>query len=294
MDYKRIGILGATSFVGKCLLPLLIADGWQVTAFSRRKVEQSSMGVDWRQISPLPNPSFTQAEETIPFWICVAPIWVLTDYFELLEKHGVCRIVTLSSTSRYTKDTSSDPQERAIAHQLIDAEERLRAWAESKDVEWIILRPTLIYGLGRDKNISEIALFIRRFGFFPLFGRAQGLRQPVHAEDVASACFTALITPGVKNQAYNISGSETLGYRDMVSRIFAALGRNPRFVTVPIRTFRLAVAFLRLLPRYRHWSAAMAERMNRDMVFDHANAVRDFGYCPRAFMLSRKDVSGLL
>ena len=45
MDYKRIGILGATSLVVECLLLLLIADGRQVTAFSRRKLEQSFMGV---------------------------------------------------------------------------------------------------------------------------------------------------------------------------------------------------------------------------------------------------------
>ncbi len=59
-------------------------------------------------------------------------------------------------------------------------------------VEWVILRPTLIYGHGRDKNITEIARFIRRFGFFPLLGKANGLRQPIHVEDVAEACFAAL------------------------------------------------------------------------------------------------------
>lgn len=294
MDYKRIGILGATSLVGECLLPLLIADGRQVTAFSRRKVEQSFMGVDWRQIYPLPNPPFTLVEGNIHCWICVAPIWVLSNYFRLFEEHGVCRIVVLSSTSRFTKHDSSDLQDRAIAHRLADAEKRLQVWAENRDVEWVILRPTLIYGLARDKNISEITRFIRRFGFFPLFGQAQGLRQPVHAEDVAGACFAALVATGVKNQAYNISGAETLGYREMVSRVFSAIGRCPRFINVPIGVFRLAVTCLRLLPRYRHWSAGMAERMNRDMVFDHADAVRDFGYCPRAFVLSRKDVSGLL
>jgi hypothetical protein len=45
-------------------------------------------------------------------------------------------------------------------------EENLKAWAESKGVEWVILLPTLIYGHGRDKNISEIIQFIRRFSDF--------------------------------------------------------------------------------------------------------------------------------
>lgn len=132
----------------------------------------------------------------------------------------------------------------------------------------MVLRPTLIYGLGRDKNVAEIALFIRRFGFFPLLGKAMGLRQPVHAEDVAGACLAALASPLAANRAYNISGAETLPYREMVSRVFAALQKRPWLVTIPLVIFGMAVACLRFFPRYRHWSAAMAERMNRDLVFD--------------------------
>jgi len=60
---------------------------------------------------------------------------------------------------------------------------------------------------------------------------------------------------------------------------------------VPLFAFRFAVAILRLVPRYRNWSSAMAERMNRDLVFDHSEATRDFGFAPRAFVLSAEDVS---
>jgi len=47
---------------------------------------------------------------------------------------------------------------------------------------------------------------------------------------------------------------------------------------------------MRLLPRYRHWSVAMAERMNSDLVFDHSDAERDFGFSPRPFWLSLEDL----
>src|SRR3546814_18582512 len=86
----------------------------------------------------------------------------------------------------------------------------------------------MIYGQGREKNSSVMARFIRRFAFFPLFGSAQGLRQPIHAEDVAAACVVALQAPGAANRAYNLSGGETLAYRALVARVFAALGRPAR------------------------------------------------------------------
>lgn len=72
----------------------------------------------------------------------------------------------------------------------------------------------------------------------------------------------------------------------MVIRVFDVLGRRPRLLTVPLWAFRLAVTILRRLPRYRQWSAAMAERMNRDLVFDHTDAARDCGFKPRAFELT--------
>ena len=271
-----VGVLGASSLVGECLLPMLRAAGWRVVAFSRH---------------PSPQPSLRRGEGVTPYWICLAPIWVLPDYFALIEAAGARRVVVLSSTSRFTKVGSGDTAEQATAAKLIDGETRLQAWAESRGIEWVILRPTLIYGLGRDKNISEIACFIRRFGFFPVLGEAKGLRQPIHAEDVAGACLTALQGSDVRSRSYNISGGETLTYREMVARVFAALGRRPRLLTVPLWAFRLAVTTLRCLPRYRQWSAAMAERMNSDLVFDHADAVRDLGFKPRTFSISPEDIA---
>jgi uncharacterized protein YbjT (DUF2867 family) len=116
------------------------------------------------------------------------------------------------------------------------------------------------------------------------------LRQPIHAEDVAAACVAALQAQPAANRSYNLSGGETLAYRNMVARVFAALGRPVRMVTVPLWAFRLAVAMLRSVPRFRHWSAAMAERMNRDLVFDHAEAARDLGFKPRGFALTAEDM----
>lgn len=286
----RVGVLGASSLVGRYVLTLLAQIRCSAVAFSRKaQIGTPGGAAEWSQISS-PNSKSVDVTSPISHWICVAPIWVLPDYFSLIEASGAQRVVALSSTSRITKVASGDTAENAVAAKLIESETRVQAWAEQHGIEYVVLRPTLIYGLGRDKNISEIARFIRRFGFFPLLGRAQGLRQPIHAEDVAAACVAALQAPDAANRAYNISGGETLAYREMVARVFAALGRPVRLVVVPLWAFRLAVAILRSLPRYRHWSAAMAERMNRNLVFDHAEATRDLGFGPRGFALTVEDV----
>lgn len=185
---QSVGLLGATSLVGECLLQKLKRNDCHVTAFSRRVMKQDDNQITWRQLVHTKNAT----PNTIPLWICVAPIWTLPDHFNLLLAHSAERIIVLSSTSRFTKHNSSDPAEQLTALRLQEHEARLRKWAMANNIDWIILRPTLIYGLGRDKNITEIARFIQRFGFFPIFGPAKGLRQPIHAEDVATACFNVL------------------------------------------------------------------------------------------------------
>lgn len=267
----------------------LKGDGRHIFAFSRQPpAGRTETGVTWLPLTlslPLV-PDCSRVKD----WLCVAPIWVLPQYFDMIEAFGAHRVVALSSTSLFVKDDSSNDDERKIARCLAEGERALSVWAEAKGIEWVILRPTLIYGRGRDKNLTEIVRFVRRWGFFPILGQAAGLRQPVRAEDVAAVCVAALTVSTAANRAYNISGGETLSYRDMVGRIFRAIGKSPRLVTVPRWLFRLVVTTVRVLPRYRHWTMEMAERMNRDLVFDHADAARDLGYSPGLFQLLPHDI----
>lgn len=290
-ESSKTGVLGASSFVGECVIQRLRKDGRRIVAFSRfPHNSKTESAVTWLQL-PLPS-AIAVSREVPPIadWVCVTPIWVLPQYFSMIEASGVRRVVALSSTSLLAKRDSSDQGEQALVRGLHAGEQALRTWAEARGVEWVILRPTLIYGYGRDKNVTEIIRLVRRWGFFPLLGRADGLRQPVHTEDVAAACVSALTVPVAGNRTYNLSGGEILSYREMVCRVFAAIGKFPHLVTVPRWLFRLAVVALRLLPRYRNWTTEMAERMNRDLVFDHGDAARDLGFSPRPFQLSQGDV----
>lgn len=290
MSHESIGILGATSLVGHYVIDKATKQGYRLVAFSRKaKPAASGQSVQWVQLPD--TPSALDRTNAIPFWVSFMPVWVLPDYFPMLEAYQATRVIALSSTSLFTKVDSNVSAERDIASRLAEGEQRLSEWSEKRNIEWVVLRPTLIYGGGRDKNIVEIIRFISRFGFFPLFGKAQGLRQPIHGEDLANACLNLLSKKVRVNCSYNLSGAEILPYREMVERIFNALHRKPRFVFIPLFIFQWGIALLRLLPRYRHWSVAMAERMNSDMVFSHDEAVQDFDFMPRMFELCADDVN---
>lgn len=286
MDDRHVGVLGARSLVGECLLPILLEAGWKVTALSRQSMVSNHPGLEWRQWSS----DDMDVDCSLGNWISLLPIWILPEFCPLLERYGAQRVVALSSTSRFVKVESSEAWEREQATLLAGGEQHLQDWAESTGKQWLVLRPTLVYGLGRDKNISEIARFIRRFGFFPLFAGGRGLRQPIHARDMAKVCTAAVGNVSASNRAYDISGANTLTYRDMVVEVFRGLGQRPRLVPVPLWSARLVLSLVRLHPRYRHWSVAMLERMGQDLVFDHTPATQDFAFQPKGFVLTPEDV----
>jgi nucleoside-diphosphate-sugar epimerase len=285
-----VAVVGATSMVGQALLPMLKQDGIKVIAYSRKlsALQQQQMGdIEWRK---LPSTLDEWESQSISNWVWVAPIKALPQQLENLRMAGARHVVALSTTSRFTKKESSSVAEREFVEELIAAEESLQAWAKKNAATWTILRPTLIYGLGLDKNIGVIARFIRRFHFFPILGKAEGLRQPIHARDVAAACKAGLESNKAINHDYNISGAEKLTYRVMVERIFKAYSMRPHFFSIPLWMFSAGVATVRVVPQYRSWSAAMAERMNQDMVFDYEDAVRDLNFSPQAFKLDESDL----
>jgi nucleoside-diphosphate-sugar epimerase len=140
------------------------------------------------------------------------------------------------------------------------------------NIPWTVLRPALIYGLGLDRNVTAAARFIRRWHCFPLGGSGKGLRQPVHADDLAAAALAALDLPAAEGQSFNLGGADTLSYRQMIQRIFEALGQHPRFLRVP---------FLARLPGA---IGAVAARMEQDLAFDGGEFWRLAAIAPRRFL----------
>lgn len=280
---RNVVVAGAASQIGYHLLPRLREAGWNVAAISRSPPPRDARGASWHRLDLQGLTALTQSDLRAPCLICLAPIGILLPLVGTLAALGTSRLIAFSSTSRFTKANSADPEERKLAADFARSEEALAAQCERNGIRWTVFRPTLVYSPGLDRNVSEIARLIRRLNCFPIVGSGLGRRQPVHADDLAAACVAALCESRAFNRAYNLSGGETLTYRAMVERIFEGLGRVPRIVRVPPRLFKTAVKAAHAIPRFRKLSPELVTRMNTDMCFDHDEASRDLGFKPRRF-----------
>lgn len=277
-------VTGASSLIGHFLLPILAREhaDQPIIALSRQAKQEQDSTIQWLQ------GDMTQSfnvDKPIHTLLHLAPIWHLPALLQQLHQQNRLpqRIIAISSTSRFSKVDSSSDKERKVVEQLVSGEEFLQTFSEQHHIHWTIFRPTLIYGAGKDKNVSTIARFVQRFGFFPVIGKAKGLRQPIHAEDIAKACLQCINASNSFNKDYNLSGGETLTYRDMVARIFTAHGKPVRILSIPACLFRWLIISLRLLPKFKHLTPEMAERMNQDLYFPADEAIKDFAFQARSF-----------
>ena len=270
-------VIGATGLVGSYIVEHLVHGGEHPMALSRSP--RNAADVDWlcgnlEQPDALDFPAFTTL-------YCTANAVLLANALPRLFSPSMKRLVVFSSTSVLTKQETEVAAERDMIRRLADAEQRIAAACEQRGVAWTILRPTLIYGAGRDTNITPLSRLIRRFGFMPLVGGASGLRQPVHAEDLAIGAIAAASSPAAADKIYALAGAETLTYREMIGRIFDALKLPRRFISVPLFLWR--ASFILIKPLYPSANVAMGTRMMKDMTFDTTPAMRDFGWKPRDF-----------
>jgi len=270
-------IVGATGLVGGYIVERLARAGMRPLALSRSR--QSRPDIDWLR-GDLASPDTLKFPPFATLY-CTADATLLPAALPRLFNPSLKRAVVFSSTSVITKLDSEIDAERTMLTRLADAEQTIAAVCEKNNVGWTILRPTLIYAEGRDTNITPLSRLIRRFGFMPLVGGATGLRQPVHAEDLAIAAIAAASSPAAVNKFYSLPGGETLPYREMIGRIFDGLRRPRRTLPIPVLMWR--AGFLLAKPLFPTANVAMGIRMTKDMTFDAAPAKRDLGWNPRGF-----------
>jgi nucleoside-diphosphate-sugar epimerase len=180
--------------------------------------------------------------------------------------------------SAESKQASPVAAEREVSRRLREGEAALASACGRRGIAWTIFRPTLIYGAARDKSLTPLA---RRAMHWRVFGlpAGSGLRQPVHAADVATVVLRAL-DGGAEGRVLQIGGGERLTASAMFERVRASL---------PVRTLALRIpgalvrGGARALPPLR----GPLTRLEQDLVADNTELERLLGVHPRNFRPDR-------
>ena len=268
-------VLGASGATGQFLIKRLAGQGVSVMAVSRHQPHRADDHVIWLQHDLDRSPVEVEASALIS----LGPLKHALDQVRTTPRLG--RVVALSSASTQFKASSPDNAERRLMAELIELESQLSEWCSRRQITLSLLKPAMIYGTATNQNVQRVAQLSSRTRWMPYSGR--GLRQPVHADDLARLVVACLKQGDASAGTWLLGGGESLAYPDMLRRIGVSAGQAPHLVRVPAFLLKSVLWLLHRTGRMRDIRPVMIDRQKIDLVVDDVPARERLGWNPRPF-----------
>lgn len=171
----------------------------------------------------------------------------------------------------------------AYERSKVAAEAEVRKCAAKVGMEYVILRPTAVYG-PRDERLLKLFRSAAK-GRFPLFGRGDGRRHMVYVSDLANAFLLACTRMEAANQEMIVAGPEAVPLRELLQTLAALSNRRSAGPRLPLKPMLgLAAITEDLCTRLRINPPIYRRRMDfytNDAAFDSTRARRVLGWEPK-------------
>jgi nucleoside-diphosphate-sugar epimerase len=197
---------------------------------------------------------------------------------EAAARAGVRRLVFLSSVKVHGESTTrpfveSDPPRPEDLYGISkwEAEQALAEVGRRTGIQYVILRPPLVYGPGVRANFLRLMRAVAAGVPLP-FGAVENRRSLVFAGNLVDATRRCLEGQAVAGRTYLVNDGAALSTPDLVRRLAAALGVRPRLVPVPVRAMTAAA---RLLGK-----GGTLRRLTGSLEVDASALGRDLGWSP--------------
>lgn len=164
-----------------------------------------------------------------------------------------------------------------------DEEDFVKMFTE-KELPYVFIRPTMIFGTPYDRNISVFIRWLKKFKFFPIVKKGSATIRPIHREDLAEAYYLILKNfDSLKQKEYIISGQRDMTLLEMFKIISEKGGFNNHFINIPFSLAKLCVNAVYILSLKRIDFREKLDRLTEDRAYDNVVFKEEFGFEPTSF-----------
>jgi nucleoside-diphosphate-sugar epimerase len=286
-----VALTGATGFIGQYLLRELPKRGYRLRVLLRRPssipLESASAVIGDLARAQNMSEALAGVDAVIhSAGIAHAMSGVPEDDYRLLntdatirlaqaaQRAGARRFVFLSSIRAQCGPVEDAVQTESMEPKPADAYGRSKLAAEqglaALDLDWVALRPVLVYGPGVKGNMAELLRLARSRLPLP-FGGLTARRSLLSLDNLVQAIDCVLSAPSPLRRPLVVSDPEPVTLPEMVAAIRRGLGRRPGLVPVPSAMLAAACRLAGREESYR--------RLAGSLVADPA-ALRRLGWTP--------------
>jgi len=286
-----VALTGATGFIGQCLLRELPKRGYRLRVLLRRP---SSVPLDAASavVGDLARPqnmaaALADVDAVIhSAGIAHAMSGLPEDDYRMLNTEatiGLARAAQRAGAKRFVFLSSIRAQcgpaaERVLTEDMppapTDAYGRSKLAAEqglaALGLDWVALRPVLVYGAGVKGNMAELVRFARTRYPLPL-ARLAGKRSLLALDNLVAAVDAVLKAPSALRRPLIAADPEPLTIPEMIAALRAGLGRRAGLIPLPPSWLEAAARAAGRSETY--------ERLAGSLVAD-ASALRAIGWTP--------------
>jgi len=276
----RVLVTGASGFLGGHVLAALRERGYDVVALARSAAAAATIVDHGAEpvMGDLDDPAsldaaFAEADADVLVNLASLGFGQAPAIVSAAAEVGLHRGVYVSSTAIFTTLNAASKPRRKAGEDTVTG----------TDLDWTVVRPTMIYGTPGDRNLARLLQVMKRVPVLPVPGGGARLQQPVHVDDLALAIVNALERPESIRRAYNVAGPEAITFRELLEQAGDAVGRRPRLVPVPLGATIGAMRLYERLAPHPRLKAEQLERLSEDKAFSIDDARADLGFAPRSF-----------
>ena len=274
----KVFVTGGTGFTGSYVLRLLIKNGYEVRCLHRPGSDRSSLPqpeIEWASGDLSDSQALSASMRGTDALVSLASLGFghADSIVRAAQEAGISRAVFVSTTAIFTQLNARSKQVRLAAESVI----------ETSGLKFTILRPTMIYGSSRDRNMWRLIRFMRSSPLVPVFGDGNHLQQPIYVGDVAQAIVSCLCNDQTIGKSYNIAGKSPRTYNQVIDTIAGQLQKRVLKIHIPSAP---VVSLLKLFERLHIPFPIKAEqvlRLNENKNFSYEDAERDFDFSPLSF-----------
>jgi UDP-glucose 4-epimerase len=153
-----------------------------------------------------------------------------------------------------------------------EAEREVQEICGSHGVEWVIVRPPLIYGPQVGGNFAAMVNWVKRGIPLPLGMVTRNRRSLAAMENVVDFLGVAATHEAAANQIFLVSDAEAVSTAALLRRLSEALGKRPRLLPVPPPLLRFTAGLF--------GRSAEADRLLQSLELDISKTAELLGWTP--------------